>query len=408
MHIPRVLGLAVLWLAASSPLLAQKPPKNDPTPYCVSEGFTVTLPLAYQARHLYTEGTLRGRPQRWVFDTGAPMVITPALAAEMGYAELKSIEVTDASGQTRTQRRVLIDTLRLGTAVFVNLPAVVADFTSSAELACLFEGAAGILGIEPLKGLSVAIDYRAGQLTLTDQPAALPQAANARRAPYKPNASGTPVVELRVGGKKATSVKLDTGSGGGLDLSSPLRGKLVGRGHPYAGVGATGRVSGGLFGSVELATYTTQLDNLALGGVPIGNRLVRFEGEATSHLVGNTVLSEFRVTVHTATQEVEFAPYGPLPSAALTLPGYGVIVTFDAGKVQVVGLYENSPAQEAGLRVGAYFQVINGQDVSRLSLTDYCTLWQGWDDLPDRLPVIVNQNGLDQPLTLVRKDLLTR
>lgn len=398
----------MLWLAASSPLLAQKPPKNDPTPYCVSAGFTVTLPLTYQAKHLYTEGSLGGTPRRWVFDTGAPMVITPALATEMGYTALKSITVIDASGQERTQRRVLIDTLRLGTAVFVNVPAVVADFSSSAELACLFEGTAGILGIQPLLGLSVAIDYQAGQLTLTDQPEGLPAGPNTQRARYKPNSSGTPQLELRVGGKKAAVVRLDTGSGGGLDLVASLRDKLAGKRHPYAGVSATGSQGGGLFGTVELTTYTTQLDNLSLGGAQLGNRLVRFEGETSGQLVGNEILSDFRITLHTATNQVDFSPYGPLPSAALPLKSFGIIPAFVAGKIQVVGLYENSSAQEAGLRVGAYFQAIGGEDVSRLTLTDYCAFWQWLNTLPDRLTVVVNQNGLDQQLTLVRKDLLTR
>lgn len=365
-----LLVICALW---ANTLFAQSFVKLLEKRVCVSKGFQETVPIEYIGKFIYLDARLGTDPVpvKFIFDTGAPMVITPALAQRMGYKLLGSVTNTDANATQQQQQYVLIDTLRLGGVVLANVVALVADFNSSAELGCVFGRTEGIFGISALKGLAFQLDYAGQKLTVADRPEGLQPGPGAQSFKYKALPQGSPLVPVLVGGKKAAVVTFDTGSRGGLNLNEDVLEKVITKKHPYKLAVATGASNAGLYGVGRSNRTITQLDGLALGTANLGARLVDFDG-LTGGTIGNEVLEDFLVTVNTAARTITLSPNKTLPTGDLRLESFGMALLYKDGQLQIGALYDRSPAKEAGLKLGTAVIMLGGKEIPFLSPADYC------------------------------------
>jgi predicted aspartyl protease len=178
-----------------------------------------TVPLRSVGGHLLVDVSFGGdgSPLPMLLDTGAPTLIPPSLAAELGASPVGRARLAPLGGEARDVPVVRIPEVRIGQARFTDVPALVAAPDAGSTLADLAGN--GIVGGSLLAAAVWHIDYPARQLTMAADTTSLAHVAGAamlRITPTAPDAP-SPLVDLRIDGTTVPTL-LDTGSDAGLVL----------------------------------------------------------------------------------------------------------------------------------------------------------------------------------------------
>lgn len=86
------------------------------------------------------------------------------------------------------------------------------------------------------------------------------------------------------------------------------------------------------------------------------------------------------------------------------ITGIGVAATQDAsGYIKIISVYEDSPAQAAGIEVGDLIVAVDGEDIKTLGFSEGVSLMQG--DAGTSVMVTVRHSGEDSEIELIRKKM---
>lgn len=196
---------------------------------------------------------IKGKPYRFVFDTGAnATVISKELANTIGLKEVSSITVKDVHKSSQKLPVGFIDTISLGNIHYTHVGVLVGDMKQINETSCLHID--GILGMNAIGLNNWQINYDSSLITVSyiNNKLLLPQT-------FKPIVftlnSGSPRSDFTVNGVKEKFL-IDMGSNGSISVSSKVKlGKadvlLVG----YAATGLFG--VGGGFDTTKLYKVNT-------------------------------------------------------------------------------------------------------------------------------------------------------
>lgn len=347
---------AAAGLLASSILLAADAPPAWVTqgPYVDAPSLALEVPLEVLGNRLFVEVELGGHPRRFLFDTGSPSMMDAPLADALGLEVIDRRQGRDAHGAI-VETRVGQSDLVVGGTTFRKVPVFVADFPETAR--CLFDG---VLGSEVLPLCAWQIDLPESALRCSSDLGRLAHIDEAARQPLHtfgyPHA---PFLEVRFAEKANSKALFDTGSPEYIAVSPPdlegaKRNRAVGRTVP-----GSGSIGGSLGGPApEADQHMVQLQTLSLGSVALGP-VAALARESSPSLIGAAVLEHFVVTLDARSASAYFAPYrgGPYARAA-----YGFGLSFHDG-VRVALVWEGSPADRAGMRVGQRVVAINGEPV---------------------------------------------
>lgn len=350
-------ALLVLGLLASSLASAadEKPRWLTEGPFVDEDSFSLELPLEVLATKLFIEVEMGGVPRRFVFDTGSPSMMSADLAAEL---ELEAID----KRQGRDSHGAIVDTeivqsdLTLGGTTFHKVPIFVANFPETAQ--CLFDG---VLGSEVLPLCAWQIDLPDSRLRCNSDLAELGHLAKAgKQALHDFGYPHAPILNVRFADNAKSKALFDTGSPEYLAISPPdLDGakRNGGVGKTVSGTGSLGGSLGGL--APKKDQLLVQLKTLAIGSVQLGpvGAVLR---ESPPSLIGASLLEHFVVTLDTRSKAAYFDRYRD-GSFARSSHGFGL--SFDEA-VLVSLVWDDSPANAAGLRVGQRVTAINGQPTS--------------------------------------------
>ena len=162
---------------------------------------------------------IQGQTYQFLFDTGAPNLISHSLKDLIQTKALPSIQVKDANDKRRPLDVVIIPLLDIGGVSFKNSPAIVNDAESNFLFDCLKID--GIIGSNLVRNSIVQIDSNKKQIILTDQAKNLRlQGLDYLDMALHSNQS-SPYIWIRLSGegKASEQVLLDTGAEGFYDLS---------------------------------------------------------------------------------------------------------------------------------------------------------------------------------------------
>lgn len=171
--------------------------------------------------------TIRGKSHRFLFDTGAPVAISPKLAGEMSMLPIHKGLLRDVNGSADSSEIVLIDKLFLGDVCFEEIPAL--KFLPDIYRCW---GVEGVIGSNILRGSIIQILSRSKKIILTDQieklildkkpgmPLLLDQNNERQSMPY---------INLAVTEKVDLLISFDTGDNDFLRFSEELMRKLYNR-----------------------------------------------------------------------------------------------------------------------------------------------------------------------------------
>ena len=321
-------------------------------------------------------GSINGsKPLDFILDTGASTsVISDSRAKDLG---LKLEGKTDATTQGGSIEASFVKGVSLNLSG-IEFPAMtLAAIRLSGLEAGLGRKIDGILGYEIFNRFVVEIDYVSKVVTFYE-PEVYKYSGRGEIIPISIE-DNTPFVTGRIAGPKLIkgNFLIDTGAPGILNIAGPFAAK-----HQLLdSVPHTISITSGALLAGRSTGKIGRLKSFQMGRLVIENPLVNFsqdtagsEGDEASTeyggLIGGEILRRFKLIIDYSRKQIiletnrsHSEPY-EFDMSGMSL----AVASEDFKTVRVRALVENSPATEAGLRVGDIITAIDGKSVAKLTL----------------------------------------
>ncbi len=308
------------------------------------------------------------RPMKFLLDTGTETsVIDQATARSLHLQPGPEIEVLGAHGRG-TAPTAQLEGLRIGPIQLPALGVIVVDLEILSE--AMDSKVDGILGLDVLSQVRFSIDYAAKKLTLGVTPDTMDKATGSAIA-LRRSKEGY-LVPVRLNNSFEHFILLDTGSNI-TQLPEHVWTRLLQGWSPsktLSGVRSTGQGAG--------RSFISRLESLQLGAFSMKRPPVRvlldagpgaFGQPDAPGVLGSDILQRFRVAIDLSQNQLTLKPdpsYRPDP---LRFTSVGIQIRRKRESHFVAGVWEGSPAHEAGIQVGNQIIEIDGVGVAKKSGT---------------------------------------
>ena len=317
--------------------------------------------------HIYANGSIDGKPARFLVDTGGANLLTPASAKKFGIAGEGKLGGRGVGDEQVDVAFGHANEVRLGNAVLARPVFVIMDLGDLWKV----EGVDcdGLVGYEMFRRFGTTIDYANHALTVSE-PSKFAPPAGASVVPFELD-DRIPIVEASLDGLPVR-ISVDTGSRASLSMHSPFvrEHDLVARYHAapdaVVGWGAGGPTRGrpARFGTLTLGGH-------AIGSVA-GDLYTGTKGSfANPDLSGNLgggVLKRFTVAFDYDAKRMYLAPNADFAKAD-AFDRSGLFLLGDGDAVVVADVAPESAAAKAGLKAKDRVTSIGGEAANSQTLT---------------------------------------
>ncbi len=329
--------------------------------------FSKTISCQTVGNLMIVDVIVNGQPAKFLFDTGAPNVISPELAAELNLKTETSVKVNDSGGNRETQECVMIDTLTLGGVNFMNLGAVVVNLQANDVIGCMKID--GIFGANSMRQAFWELDFENKNIRFTNNISNLSDTSEFSKLSFVPANSGTPRVTLSLDNVQIEKVTFDTGSGGHLKVPKSDFKKLKAKRNELKYISSIGTTSYGVYGLAKSdTTFYSLIDSVRIGSAVIEeNMVVSFHN--TSKLLGVRWMDNYKIILDWNSNAIymkESTPY-----AYNSLDNFGFGLNFKDKGIFVGSLFFQSEAQNK-LQIGDQILAVNGENFEKLPEEEYC------------------------------------
>jgi Aspartyl protease len=244
--------------------------------------FCDTIPFEYVRNKMIVQVKINGQSKRFIFDTGATLIISDQIQEEMRNPFLgKNLQI-DATQRQKQISVVNVKEFNLGNLTFQNIPSVVTEIKSTNFLTCFNYD--GFIGSNVLRNCIVQIDVDKKHIILTNNINKL----NIQNA-YKNNLTldnqSNPFVELNLNNKIKFTALFDSGADDFITISSKINQKALNKGYSKVlnqgyGIGAVGMHGLGdaenksrtlcsniKFGNTEITDFITEVSTKSYNAV---------------------------------------------------------------------------------------------------------------------------------------------
>lgn len=339
--------------------------------YLITDDFDISLPYDNELRLMIVKVEIEGEEYRFLFDTGAPMVVSKELSEKLNMKVVKNGQVNDSKGQSQRLDFVKMPLLTLRDSSnqelsFKNLVAVEADFSVSTGIYCL--NIDGILGANLMRHVYWQISPHVQEIRLTNTWSLIKPKEPVAVIPFKAKSSGTPIVDLVLDSTSYKSITFDTGSNGFLSLPRP---KTEGRSFEQ-GLASWGYHSSGLFGS-KIDTFTNIYGTLNLAGYTIDSLQLKLGEEDAKKLLGMGIIENYNTCINWEERQVYFSALDEKVSFQEEL--YPMSPFYKDG-VLIVGRYFPSYFTENAPAIGDTILKIDELETYPLNKDKACEVYQ--------------------------------
>ncbi|WP_343608432.1 retropepsin-like aspartic protease [Chryseobacterium oranimense] len=304
----------------------------------------------------FVQVNINGKPYNFLFDTGAPTVISTAVYTELGLEKKHTAKVKDSQKNKQEQIFTILPEMVVDKAVFKNVGAIVMDFSVS-ELSCFKID--GILGANQMAKLFWKINYVENSLEASEDLAQFNPADYDIVIPFNPRPQKTPVVETDLQGKKI-DLTFDTGFSGRLKITDGVYDAQ----NALKSIEVYGTNSVGAYGAAKPAPGYI----FRTAALPLGNKIFPNEIIATGNasLVGNDFFKNFVFILDWSGNKIYMKQ---IKNETAKLESFGFGYRFIDSKPTVAFVFqeENYP-----LRVGDTIISINNVNLNNLDKDGAC------------------------------------
>lgn len=162
---------------------------------------------------------VEGKTYQFLFDTGAPNVISSEILKTLNNKPLKSLTISDSNNREGTMQLTQLSALSIGNITFRNTSALIFEDEGNVIFDCYEVD--GIIGSNLLRKSVVQINAKNKELIITNKIKNLEVESNAPSKLTLVGGQGSPYIEIKLKGEKTASESLlfDTGATGFYDMT---------------------------------------------------------------------------------------------------------------------------------------------------------------------------------------------
>lgn len=334
--------------------------------------FCDTIPFEYVRGKIIVKVVINNEPKRFLFDTGAPFLISNNLKQAINATTFGSVNVTDVGGKTVQQEIVKVPALSIGKVSFKDGVAIVFDSKKTGMLDCF--NIDGIIGSTILKHCIVQIDLNKKIIILTDKASKL-DLNTAFKSKMKLDENSRPFIKPDFGQHDDLTALFDSGSDKFLLLSAEGYKKLNSKGIAKVINEGYGSTSSGLHGAGKAGTENrVEVKSVLFGNAVIKDIITSLSEHKNKNAMGIGLAKYGIITIDYLEQSFYFKPY----SASQTYqspPFFGFDTQLINGAYTISAVYKNTDAEKLGLQNGYLITKINDFDLSNNQMDLLCKLF---------------------------------
>ncbi|KQK25579.1 hypothetical protein AR438_08205 [Chryseobacterium aquaticum] len=267
---------------------------------------------------------INGKTYQFLFDTGAPTVISSAVYEELNLKKKHKSSVRDSQKNKQQQIFTELPEMTVDQMVFKNIGAVVVDLQGP-EFGCLKID--GILGANQMSKLFWRINYSENMLEATKDLNKFPTKDYETVFTFTSRSQKTPILSAEILGKKM-NMTFDTGFTGAIKISEN---NFDHQNAKVKSVETYGANSVGAFGTGKpQSSYYFKADDVMFAGQKFNNEIVM---TGNSNLLGNEFLKNFTFIIDWENNKIYIHRIKTVP---VKLESYGFAYRFIDNKAKVV------------------------------------------------------------------------
>lgn len=342
--------------------------------------FVQEIPFEYRKGLIVIQATINQDTtvREFIFDTGAfNSKIEKSLAESLGLKTIAKKDNSTAQGKSQPIEVTRIDSLKIGETMFRNIGAGKLEYAPESASRCIAKD--GLIGANLIKLAHWKIDYIHQKIYFSDKPFEKPAGPSHVLAFDRPTLSGTPFVDISLGGRTVEGIMFDSGFNGGLTLPMAVEDAFKAPSRMFIDRSTTG-----IYGT-NTDTLIEKSIELKLAGV-VSNIPVAFSSLGKG-LLGNEVLEHFIVIIDNQENEIilEHIDSVQVPMGLTFIPGIQNDSTWIVDRIAT---------GHRALKLGDSLRTINGKMPSDL-FEDYCDYFMGVRSLIDQTDLQVVTHRLD-------------
>lgn len=335
---------------------------------------------------------INGKSYQFLFDTGAPTVISHAVYNEMNLTKKHKSKVGDSQKNKQEQIFTLLPEMTIDQVVFKNIGAMVMDLQGH-EFGCLKID--GVIGANQMAKLFWRINYSEKLLEAATDLKQFSKEDYETVFNFRTKLQKTPIIESQILDKKI-NMTFDTGFTGRIKISEnnydPKNGKVK-------FVETYGVNSVGAFGTGKpLSSYHFRANEVMLAGQKFENEIVM---TGNSSLLGNEFLKNFKFIIDWQSNKVYLHRIKNTPSK---MESFGFAYRFVDLKAKVVLVFQGS---DVPLKIDDEILTINDISFENLNNESSCEyLLNRVEKNASTIKVKVKRDGKVLDFTIDKKEYL--
>ena len=364
--------------------------------------YTTTFKYEPYGNGIIVKVLIKNKEYRLLFDTGAVTAISPRMVEELNLETLGKKEVFDISTTSRVLDFVKIDTIHFNSINFLNTIAVVLDIETVKDFKCLKID--GFLGANFMMNSIWEIDMVKQEITFTNTIDSITIPENAPYSKIFIGYDGTPAITSFLGKEKLYSTIIDYGYGGGISLFSYDFKNLLSKNPEIKYIKNNGSNLAGVYGDIKTSkSYKAIVDNFKTGKFEAPNTLISF-GEIESRVIGAGFLKNYKVVLSWKHRKAWFIE-NVKPEEKITVKANGFGFRLEEKSVFISSIYENSEAEQKGLKIDDKILSINDFDYTNVTDEKWCEILA--TNHSDKQQITIETNGEKRTVLLERQVLLS-
>lgn len=331
--------------------------------------FFITTPFEFRAGLPILEVQVNGLKGFFLFDTGAPNVISLEFAKKLHLKTKAKGNVEDSGGNTvKDQKYVSLSDVKIGSVNFLNTGAIVQDLNSSDVMECIKLD--GIIGANLMKEAFWKIDYQNQTLTLTNDISKLEISNDYKVLKFKAKISSTPLISLSVNDNQIENITFDTGSNGQITLQKKFYHELKKKDALLNSTFIKGSTRYGVNGIAKSdTTYFAKSKNFRIGDISFDNKILQFR--KYSGIVGTRFLKNFSIILDWKNSQIYLKKIKNYDYNSIK--DFGFKPNIKGNKLFVGAIFNNSDSN-GKIEIGDEILEINETDFKSFSKFDFCEL----------------------------------